>query len=83
VHGKRLFETKSRPKMRCWRELCYADFWTGARFLDALRRRWGLIPGKLGIGEDGLHLHQVVSHGGTRTDCIVGAKSRVNGAMLT
>jgi len=32
----------------------------------------GLILGEFGIGEDRLHLHQMVAHGGTRADGIVG-----------
>jgi len=41
-----------------------------------------LILGEFGIGEDRLHLHQMVAHGGTRADGIVGTQGCINGAMF-
>jgi hypothetical protein len=42
----------------------------------------GSVFGEFGVGQNGLHLHQVVAHGGACADGVVRAQGRVNRAML-
>src|ERR1700756_4934825 len=54
----------------------------GRSVLGCSESAHSLILGELGIGEDGLYLHQVVAHRGPSADGVMGAESRVDGAVL-